>query len=64
MPSIGQNIKLCRERQNLTKLELAQKLRVGAETIEKYESGEKTPNQDTILKLSTIMDVPVSELLH
>ncbi len=64
MPSIGQNIKLCRERQNLTKLELAQKLRVGSETIEKYESGEKTPNQDTILKLSTIMDVPVSELLH
>lgn len=64
MPSIGQNIKICRERQNLTQLELAQKLRVGLETVEKYESGEKTPNQDTILKLSTIMDVPVSELLH
>ncbi|PLR92673.1 XRE family transcriptional regulator [Bacillus sp. T33-2] len=64
MSAIGQNIKLCRERLNLTQEELAFKMRVGPNTIEKYESGQKVPNTQTILKFSTVLDVPASELME
>ncbi|WP_066314187.1 helix-turn-helix domain-containing protein [Bacillus sp. FJAT-29814] len=63
MKSIGQTIKDAREHQNLTKEELAQKVRVGTHTIEKYESGEQIPSTQTILKLSTVLDIPAAELL-
>ncbi|MBI0577541.1 MULTISPECIES: helix-turn-helix domain-containing protein [Bacillaceae] len=63
MRSIGQIIKNCREMQNMTQQELAQKVRVGLSTIEKYESGEQVPSRQTILKLSTVLDIPASELL-
>lgn len=63
MKTIGQNIKLFRERKNLSQQELAEKIRVGTQTVEKYESGEKKPDTQTILKISTVLDVPVSEFL-
>lgn len=63
MKSIGQIIKEGRERRNLTQEELAQKVRVGTQTIEKYESGEQIPSTQTILKLSTVLDIPAAELL-
>lgn len=63
MKSIGQTIKTCREMQNMSQQELAQKLRVGTNTIEKYESGEQIPSRQTILRLSTILDIPAADLL-
>lgn len=36
----------------------------GTKTIEKYESGEKIPDMLTVLKLSTVLDVPVSEIFE
>lgn len=62
MNSIGQTIKTCREKLNMTQEELAQKIRVGTNTIEKYENGEQIPSTQTILKLSTVLDIPASEL--
>lgn len=47
----------------MTKEDLAQKIRVGIHTIEKYESGEQIPSTQTLLKLSTVLDIPASELL-
>lgn len=64
MSSIGQNIKICRERANITQQELARKIRVGSATIEKYESGEQIPDTNTVLKISTVLDIPASELLE
>ncbi|MFK9089993.1 helix-turn-helix domain-containing protein [Bacillus salipaludis] len=64
MNSIGHIIKSSREMLNMTLEELAQKVRVGAHTIEKYESGEQIPSTQTILKLSTVLDIPASELLQ
>ncbi len=64
MNSIGQTIKTCREMLKMTQEELAQKIRVGTHTIEKYESGEQIPSTQTILKLSTVLDIPASELLN
>ncbi|MBT2683810.1 helix-turn-helix transcriptional regulator [Bacillus sp. ISL-37] len=63
MTAIGQNIKMCRERVGISQEELALKIRVGTRTIQRYESGEQTPKLQTILKISTALDVPASELM-
>lgn len=62
MSSFAQNLKFHREQRNLSQEELAVKARLGIKVIEKYESGEQFPNTQTILKLSTILDVPASVL--
>lgn len=64
MTSIGQKIKTCRERKGISQEELAFKIRVGTLTIERYENGEQIPNLQTILKISTALDVPASELME
>jgi transcriptional regulator with XRE-family HTH domain len=63
MSSIGGKIKTYRELLQMTQEELALRIRVGTHTIEKYESGEQIPSTQTILKLSTVLDIPASELL-
>lgn len=64
MRKIGENIRFYRERAQLTAAELALKIRVGTGTIEKYEAGLQNPDMQTILKISTVLDVPASELLE
>ncbi|WP_066067947.1 helix-turn-helix domain-containing protein [Neobacillus soli] len=64
MNTIGQTIKTAREMLNMSQKELAQKVRVGTQTIEKYESGESLPSTQTILKLSTVLDISASELIE
>ncbi|WP_075982745.1 helix-turn-helix domain-containing protein [Bacillus massilinigeriensis] len=63
MSTVGQNIKKARENHNLTQEELAFKLRVGLARVEKYESGEQIPDTNMILLISTVLDVPTSELI-
>lgn len=63
MSTIGKNIRQYREDHNLTQQELALKLRIGTKKIEMYESGEVTPDTQTILRLSTVLDIPASELI-
>lgn len=63
MASIGENIKLYRERVNMSQQDLALKIRVGTSKIDLYESGRQIPTKETILKISTVLDVPASELL-
>ncbi|MGA9228471.1 MAG: helix-turn-helix transcriptional regulator [Mesobacillus sp.] len=63
MNAIGQNIKNCRMQKGMSQEELALKSRVGAQTIERYENGEQIPNLQTVLKISTVLDVPASELM-
>ncbi len=64
MTAIGQNIKRFREELKMSQQELAIKIRVGTATIDKYESGVQTPDTQTILKISTVLDIPVSELMQ
>ncbi|MDZ5472060.1 helix-turn-helix transcriptional regulator [Bacillus sp. 31A1R] len=64
MSTIGNNIKFYRERRGMSLQELALKTRVGTGTIEKYESGEQIPETQTILKISTVLDVPASDILE
>jgi len=60
--SIAQTIKAYREQMKMSQEELAQKVRVGKNTIEKYESGEHIPSTQTLLKISTVLDIPASKL--
>ncbi|WML30271.1 helix-turn-helix transcriptional regulator [Neobacillus sp. OS1-32] len=64
MNTIGETIKAAREMQQMSQEELAQKVRVGTHTIEKYESDEQIPSTQTILKLSTVLDIAVTDLLE
>ncbi|WP_042352155.1 helix-turn-helix domain-containing protein [Bacillus massiliigorillae] len=64
MSQIGKNIKVCRENRNMSVEDLALKVRCGTKTLESYENGTNIPNNETILKLSTALDVAASELLE
>lgn len=61
---IGQNIRKYREAKGISLDDFALKMRVGKATIDKYESDEKHPELDHILKMSTVLDIPASELLE
>ncbi|MGV2621667.1 UNVERIFIED_CONTAM: helix-turn-helix transcriptional regulator [Halobacillus marinus] len=62
--SVGNNIRKYRELKNFTKEELAMKARMGVQTLESYETDERAPELDTILKISTVLDIPASELME
>ncbi len=62
MGAVGSNIKFIREQKGMTLEELAFKARVGKQTIMNYEAGSRIPDNQTILKLSTILDVPADNL--
>lgn len=63
MSQIGVNIRRFREEKNLSQEQLAVKVRCGTKTIENYENGISSPKLDTILKISTVLDIPAAELL-
>ncbi|WP_235973595.1 helix-turn-helix domain-containing protein [Peribacillus faecalis] len=63
MSKISVNIRNFRESKGMSVEELALKVRCGTKTIENYENGTATPNLDTILKISTALDVPANEFL-
>ena len=63
MSNIGKKLRQYREDHNLTQQELALKLRIGTRKIEMYESGEAIPDTQTILRLSTVLDIPASEFI-
>ena len=63
MTRIGENIRKFREEKNLSQEQLAVKIRCGTKKIEDYENGIASPNLDTILKISTVLDIPAAELL-
>ncbi|MGE7603160.1 helix-turn-helix domain-containing protein [Peribacillus sp. NPDC097675] len=64
MSNIAKNIRQYREDHKLTQQELALKLRMGTKKIEMYESGEVIPDTQTILRLSTVLDIPASDLIQ
>ncbi|MEH6944223.1 helix-turn-helix domain-containing protein [Bacillus sp. JJ722] len=63
MLQIGSNIKRYRENRNMSLQDLALRIRCGTKTLENYENGINIPNNQTILKISTALDVAASELL-
>ncbi|KHE67264.1 helix-turn-helix domain-containing protein [Halobacillus sp. BBL2006] len=62
--TVGDNIRKYREAKNFSKEDLALKARLGVTTLESYETNERTPELDTVLKISTVLDIPASELME
>ncbi len=56
-------LRLLREERNFSLEDLSLKTRIGVGKLEQYESGEEIPSEQTILKLSNALEVPVSNLL-
>lgn len=61
---IGENIRILREQRNMSKEDLAMKARIGKQKLVNYEEGKQTPDLQTILKISTALDCPASELVE
>ncbi|MBO4936723.1 MAG: helix-turn-helix domain-containing protein [Clostridia bacterium] len=60
---IGTFITECRKSQNLTQLQLAEKLFVSEKTISKWETGKGLPDTSLMLPLCEILNISVKELL-
>ena len=52
-----------RKRENLTQDELAEKLFVTRQAVSRWESGETTPNTETLKSLSKLFNVSINTLL-
>ncbi|WP_246055186.1 helix-turn-helix domain-containing protein [Pseudalkalibacillus caeni] len=62
--NLGEKIRMHRKELNMAKDELALKVRVGTGFLDKIESNKITPDLQTLLKISTALDVPASEFLE
>lgn len=60
---IAYNIKYFREKYNWTQQALADQLQVSRSVIAKWENNLATPDIDSILKLSAILDIPLDHLI-
>ncbi|MEK4230436.1 helix-turn-helix domain-containing protein [Solibacillus sp. FSL H8-0538] len=58
-----EQLKILRQERNLSLEELSKKTQVGVDKLASYEKGELTPSIQTILKLSTVLEVPASNLM-
>ena len=61
---IGNNIKMLRKANKLTQYELSEKLNYSNKAISRWESGDVTPDIQTLNKLSEIFNVPISKLFE
>ena len=60
---IGRFIAECRKKQNLTQLQLAEKLNITDRAISKWENGRSLPDSSIMLELCDILKITVNELL-
>ena len=61
--SIGANIKRIRKSKRLTQEKLSEITQISMASIQRYESGKRQPNIQTINKIADALGMPVSELL-
>lgn len=59
----NENLKLAREKKNMTQKEVADGIGVAKSTYSLYESGNREPNVQTIKKISDVLNVSADELL-
>ena len=60
---IGKFIAECRKKQNLTQLQLAEKLGITDRAISKWENGRAMPDSSLMLDLCSILNISVNDLL-
>ena len=61
--TLHEQLRLLRLEKNLTIEELSKKTQIGVEKLTAFENGDKIPSTQTMLLLSTILQVPVSNLV-
>ena len=61
--NFNENLKLAREKKNMTQKEVADGIGVAKSTYSLYESGNREPNVQTIKKISDGLNVSADELL-
>lgn len=61
---IGKFIAECRKEQNLTQLELAEKLNITDRAVSKWETGRSLPDSSIMLELCGILKITVTDLLN
>ena len=59
----GEFIKLLRKENNMTQLELSQKLNCTDKAVSRWETGKGLPDADTLLALSDVFSVSINEIL-
>ncbi len=57
------NLKIIREKSNLSQAQLAKMLHLSQQTICKYEKGESEASFATLVQLSSIFTIPISYLV-
>lgn len=62
--SIGENIKLRREVLRISLRDLADQVGVSHTTIDKFEKNTLVPDSQRLIKLSTILQIPISAILR
>ena len=60
---LNENIKVIRKAKGLSQEELAVKLNVVRQTISKWETGLSVPDADMLIRISEVLETPVSTLL-
>lgn len=58
-----EQLKTLRSEKNLSIEELSLRTQVSIDKLTAYENGERIPSTQTILILSTVLEVPVSNLI-
>ena len=61
---IGKFIAECRKKNNLTQMQLAQKLNITDRAISKWENGKAMPDSSIMLELCSELKISVNELLN
>ena len=60
---IGRFISECRKKQNLTQMQLAEKLNITDRAVSKWETGRSMPDSSIMLELCDVLKISVNELL-
>lgn len=61
--NFGEKLKMLRTGQNLTQQQLASRLGVQKSVVSYYESGERTPSTDVLVKLARVFHTTTDYLL-
>lgn len=61
--TFGDNLKLLRQRQHVTQIELARRLAVQQGQISAWETGRRVPEAPTVKRIADVLDVEPKDLL-
>ena len=62
--SLGEKIKIQRNKRNLSQRSLAKMVRISQQQIGQYEKGNRKPKIETLAKISKALDCPIYDLIE